>query len=298
MGYAGLLAMEPTNGSFDANSECYEFLSESMKKTGVILDTSGIRGTRSHHSNNTRTGPYEVGGSITIVPHPAGLDLILPRIMGAAESTDTFALADGLNLAGSQYFGLMVDRVAKVFTYAGCLIDKAIFRGQAGGFVELQLDIIGQSESVGNAGSFPAITPSVAANAAPYVFTDGVCTLVSSARVITEFEVTIDNQLRRRMSNSLTATSIDASDRIVTCKFKTPYTSSETDLYGQALAGSAATLVLTNGNMSTTMTFATIQFPDNSPTITGKDEIPLELEGIARMSSTTKELVVTHDSTA
>ena len=78
----------------------------------------------------------------------------------------------------------------------------------------------------------------------------------------------------------------------------TPFTSDEVDLYNQALAGAAASLVFTNGGYSTTFSFAALQFPDRSPVVPGKTEIPLELHGTARKSGSTSELVVTHDSTA
>jgi len=293
MGHQAQLALEPLDGSFDTSSEPYEFVSENLKKTGEILDTNGIRATRSHAKERTRPGKYGVNGTIVLHPSPADLDALLPRIMGTAESADSFVFAEGLD---DFRFGVMIDRVGKVFTYNGCIVNKATFRGSAGGLVELALDLIGKTEAVGAAGSFPALTLGTDDNDAPYVFHEGVMTLVSSSRTIMDFEIVIDNALRVRFANSQTATDISPGDRIVTVKCTTPYTSDETDLYGQATEGSAATFVLTNGNMSTTFTLATVQFPDNSPVVGSKDEVTLTLEGIARKSGTTEELVVTHDS--
>jgi hypothetical protein len=287
MGHQAQLALDAVT-PFDSSSEPYEFVSEKLRKQGQILDTSGIRGTRSHASERTREGTYEVSGSITLHASPAMLDNLLPRILGAAESTDTFDLAETI-----PEFQVMVDRVAKVFTYQGCKIDRATFRGSAGGLVELSLDILGKTESVGNAGTFPSLT---LPTDPPYVMQDGVLTLLASARKFTDFEIVIDNALASRFSNSQTATDISPTDRIVTFRCSNPYTSDETDLYEQALAGAAATLVFTNGGYSTTFSFATLQFPDLSPVVAGKGEIPLTLEGIARKSGSTAELIVTHDS--
>ena len=155
------LALEPLDGAFDASSEPYEFVSETIRKRATIVDTGGIRGTRSHHAARTRAGAYEVGGTIVLHPSPADLDLLLPRILGTAESSDSFALADSLE---NFYFGVMVDRVAKVFTYGGCYVDRATFRSSAGGLLELSLEIVGKTESVGNAGTFPALTLGASAN--------------------------------------------------------------------------------------------------------------------------------------
>jgi hypothetical protein len=76
------------------------------------------------------------------------------------------------------------------------------------------------------------------------------------------------------------------------------YDDDHDDLYGQAVAGSSGTITLTNGNMSTLFTFATLQAPDNSPVIRGKTETDILVDARARTSTTTKEIRVTHDSTA
>jgi len=57
------------------------------------------------------------------------------------------------------------------------------------------------------------------------------------------------------------------------------------------------TLTYTNGSMSTIFTFVSLIAPSNSPIVTGKTELTLSLEFVARMSSTTKEIAVTSDAT-
>ncbi len=291
MGHQALLYIEPAAAphTFDSSSEAYEFLSESIKKTGVILDTSGISGTRSHAEERTKEGPYEVGGTLVINPSPLDLDFWLPRILGGTESTDTFPLAETLPA-----FGLIKELNAEQFEYTDCKVNSATFRASAGGLLELEINIMGLTEVKGT--SAPTHAPGIATNNDPYAWQEAVVTLVAGARTCVDFEVTIDNQLRRRFSNSITATDLTAGDRIVTCKFKTPYTSSELALYDQATAGSTATIVFTNAAMSTTITLAKIQFPDNTPVAASKDEIFLELEGIARSTGATKEIVFQNDS--
>jgi hypothetical protein len=289
MGYKAQLAADAAGTAVGSFTEPYEVVRESLRKSGRILDTAGIRGTRSHTSERTRAGTYDVGGSLVMHATPAMLDKWLPRILGAAESADTFALAETL-----PEFAVLIDRVARRFVYDGCKVNRATFRAAAGQLVTLELDILGKSEAV-SATAFPSLTMPTDA---PYVMQDGVLTLQSAARKFTEFEVIVDNVLARRFSNSQTATDISPGDRIVTFRCQTPFTSDEVDLYNQALAGAAATLVFTNGGYSTTFSFATLQFADLSPTVAGKSEIFLELTGIARKSGSTSELVVTHDSTA
>lgn len=293
-GAASRLYIEPGAAAhtFDSSSETYELIRESLGKRGTILDTNGIRGTRSHHEMKTRFGTYEVGGALVLNPDPAMLDLWLPRILGANESTDVFALAETL-----QPFGVLIDRVGGLFEYTDCYVNRATFRGQQGQLVELELDIWGVSEVTGT--SAPSVSISIASNSVPYVFQDGALTLQSASRTFMDFELVIDNMLERRFANSIVATSIHPIDRMVTLRTTNPFTSSEMSaLYAQTLLGAAGSLVLTNGGMSTTFTFAKLQVPAQSPSVQGKGEIPLRLEMVARMTSTTREIVVTHDSVA
>lgn len=278
--------------TFDSSSERYELVRESVSKQGVILDTNGIRGTRSHHSIRTRAGSYEAGGTVVTHPDPVGLDLWLPRILGGTESADSFPLAEALPA-----FGMLFDRVGGTFEYKDCYVNRATFRGQQGQLVELEMDIWAAQEATGT--SAPSVSLGTAANNAPYVFSDGVLTIFSGARTMMDFECVIDNHLERRFANSLVATSITPQDRTVTLRCTTPFTSTELSaLYGTATAGVTGTLVLTNGGMSTTFTFGVLQLPDRSPNLTSKTEIKLGLEMTARMTGSTREIVITHDSVA
>lgn len=294
------LCMEPAAAphTFDTSSEPYAFVSESLILRRPILDRDTIRGTRSHHSIDTRLGLNAVGGTILMRPSPLDLNLLLPRILGANESADSFALAETL-----QTFGVMIDRVAKVFSYSDCWVNKATFRGQAGGIIELELDILGASQSIGAAGSFPALTLGVTSADQPYIMSDGVFTLAGSARATKSFELVIDNRLAARFTNSLNATDITPQDRIISLRTVHPYTSSETDLLAQTLYGAAGSIVFTPvgggaSGMTTTFTFGVLQVDDEDPAVGGKTEIDLTLNMVARMTGSTRELVVTHDPVA
>lgn len=278
----GISANNPTDAAF-------EFLSESLKKQGTIVDPGGIRGIRGHTSERTRAGNYTVGGAIEMMPSPEELAALLPWILGANASGTTYALAETVP---ERY--VQIDRVAKVFTYDGVKVNRATFSGSEGTPLKLSLDLVGKTETVGNAGTFPSLTLGLTQ---PFMFAEGVFTIQSSARAVKEFSVTVDNALNVAFNNSVTASRITAGDRMVTTSFLTPYTSSETALYGQALAGGAATIVIAFANYSLTFTFGTLQFPDESPTVAGKGEIPLRMNGTARRLSTTAELSVTLDST-
>jgi hypothetical protein len=262
----------------------YEFESCQITKSGTIIDSSGIRGGRSHHSERTREGNDNIEGVIELYPSPADLSYLLPLVLGGTPSGTTYPLADSLST-----FYVTVDKVAQVYTYAGCKVNKATFSGAQGQPMKLALEIVGQTETSGAAGSFPTVTLD---NSAPLIFSDSTLTLLDTARQVTQWTVTIDNSLEVRFANSTSATSITAKDRQVSLQCQNPFTSAEIDLYGQALAGGSAALVLAGAGSSLAFNFATLQFPDHGPVVPGREEIMLSLSGIARMVGSTAELSV------
>jgi hypothetical protein len=281
--------------SFDGSSEPFEFISESIKKQGQILDTSGLRGTRSHNVARTRIGPYTVGGSVVINPSPNDLDIWLPRILGAAESVDVFNVAETLPT-----FSVLVNRVASHGTNGGmqyddCIVSRATFRSSQGGFLELEIEIVGKTETVDVA--FPSLTLGVTDADKPYVHTDAVLTLQSATRQMQSVEVIIDNVVESTFHNSISATDVDPTDRIITVRAEVSWQDANAQaLYEQALAGAAAILKYTgvSGTIATTIDFATLQFPDVSPNVSGKGRIPYNLEMISRISGANPDIKFTN----
>ncbi len=168
----------------------FVFVSESIAKRGVIVEREGLRGTRGHVADDTRLGPYTVSGELVLEPTPEDLAIWLPRILGGTPTGSnpvTYPLAETL-----PSFTLAVDRVAKVFTYSGCKVNRAVFHGSQGGLLRLSLDLVAKSESVGAAGTFPSLTPGVTQ---PYIFSDLALTLAAAAREVKQFQLSIDNAL-------------------------------------------------------------------------------------------------------
>ena len=282
----GIDTVNPTTAAF-------EVFSNTLGAEAPLVDPSGIRGIRDHQSERVRQGNESVRGVIELEPSPEELALLLPWILGGSPSGTSYPLADTLS---SRF--VQVDRIAKVHTYAGVYVNRATFRGSEGAAVRLTLDLIGQTETEGNAGTFPAITP---LNTPPFMFAEGVLTLVAASRSFQDFTLDINNALETKFYNSRTATRIRPTDRIVSFSCTVPYDTDNTALYGQAAAGAAATLVFTppapHSGYSLTFTFGAMQFPKAPPTINGKGELVLPLNGIARRLTTTPSLAVTLDST-
>ncbi len=266
------------------------FVSENVRAVGSIIERVGIRGTRQHIADDTRTGPTRVGGPLVIEPSPEDMAVLLPWLLGADASGTTYDLAETL-----QSFTFSVDRVAKVFVYGGCVIARASITGQVGSMLRWALDLIAQSETVNNAGTFPAITINATT---PYIISDMTLTLGGSSRQCNGFELVIDNGIvADRFMNSLNIVDAPSEDQLIALTTTHPYTSTNTDLYAQALAGAAGTLALATAGYATSFAFGTLQVPRESPTVGSKAEIMLPLSMMARKTGSTPALRVTHDST-
>ncbi|WP_417386927.1 phage tail tube protein [Gimesia sp.] len=294
VGTFGLIAFDTTL-PFDTSSIPIEIiLPESLHEEAQILETNGMRGTVEHNKERTREGLKRSSGSIKIACSRIVLDALLPYICGTAESSNMFALADTI-----PEFMLMIDRGAKVYTYSGCRIAKANFNGSKGDFLYLDLDIEAETETTGDAGSFPVLTMPLEK---PYLMSDGVLTLVSDTRAFEKFSLTIENKLNtEQFENNLTRYDISMIDRVITLATDHPWSTDNTDLLKQALDGAAGTAVFTNGAASgdvLTFDMAAIQYANVTPTHNAKDVTRLPLTGMVRSSGSTKPLIITNAHSA
>lgn len=275
---------------FGIGATPFEITSESLKLVTEIANTQGMYGTRQQHKERSRVAKNVVSGQISFHVSPAMMVYLLPKILGAAAVGTTFALAETL-----PSFVIQIDRVTKVFNYTGCYVNKATFKGTAGGLITLTLDILGTAEAIVAAGGGQSLTTPIDP---PFVMSDSVLTLGGSAYSMMDFDLTIDNKLQARWTNALGATRIAPTDLMeVMLSLTMPYTATEVGLYDGGITSIAATLVMTNGGYVTTFTLPALQAPTESPVTGGKGEIPFILNYQARMTSTTNCIEVTHDST-
>ena len=291
----GQFAVDPSVTSisdFDSGSEQYEFTNESMRMTQAHVDSMGVRGTRSRVKDRVRIGQEICGGQVSMMLTPNEFRKWLPRILGGAEGGSgpyTYAFAETLPT-----FGMLFERGAKRAVYTGCYVNRAVFTGTPGNLIGCNLDIFAKEEILSNtawSGSIPAID-----SGQPYVFGDVLFGLAADASAddCLGFTLAIDNFLERRFPNSITATEIFPTDRLVTLEMQVPYTSDEVDLVDQAVAGNSGTLSWTNGVYDLDWSFANLKFPNETPTTTGRNgERIAILRGSSYMSSSTRELSAT-----
>ena len=263
----------------------YEFEACTLAQQGAILDTSGIRGTRSHLAARTRAGLANVSGLLQLVPSADDLARLLPWILGTPASGNTYALSESV---AERY--VQIDKVAHVCNYAGCCVQRATFACAVGEPLRLQLELLAKSETVASACSFPSVTY---ASGAPFLFSDTTLTLLDEPREVRAWSVVIEQHLIASHYNGTTPTRIMSRDRTVTLQTTHPYTADEVDLGNQAASGAAATLTLVGPGHTLGFQFAALQCPPPGVLLRGRDEIVLELAGVARRVGNTAELIVT-----
>lgn len=275
----------------DTSSIPIIFDSETLSAAYEIVSENGITGSRSQKAERVREGAGTISGQINLSFTPTSFAFFLEYALGASPSGTTFALAETLPT-----FVLCIDKKAKVITYTGCTISKMTLKGSKGSpMIKATLDVVATGASVGNAGTFPSLTMPTDP---PYMFWDGVLTVQSASRQHSDIEIVIDNACQPNESNSQLPTEYNPTDRIVTVNGTCPFNSTEIALFDQAVAGASGTYVLTNGNYSSTFTFGNLKAKRNHPGVPGKTaRVPLQLEMQAFMTGSTRELVVTHDST-
>lgn len=275
----GIHTADPVTARFD-------FLKGAIGKSENIVDANGIRGVRSRVVDRTRPGTYRIGGSISMEPNNAELVLLLPWILGGSPSGTAYPLADALS---SRY--ITVDKILKVPTYAGCFVDTATFRASTGSPLSVDLTIVGQTETLGNAGTFPSL--SINSATTPWVFSDCVIVVGGVTVYPTEFTLTINNMITKdRFFNSLSLIAPVAQDREIEFSTNISYGDSST-LYDSGNAGVTVTITLTNGTSILTFSLVKVVFPAKSPMVTGRSELFLPVEGMAYKSGSTMELVTT-----
>ena len=287
MGYHAQLEISASN-PVDTR---FDFISESLGVDENFIDTNGLRGTRDRSIERVRQGIRHIGGQIRLQPTAVELAALLPWILGANASGTTYAIADTLQ---SRY--VTVDRVSKVMTYNGCVIDRCTIRGSQGEPLDITLDVCGLDETVGNSGTFPSL--SLDTTTGPFVFTDGVFSINSTTVNARSFELVVNNHIdRERFFNSLTAVSLIPMDRHVMLNTQLPYGDASA-LYATGAGGVACTLTFTNGGTSLALTMPKVAFPRKSPTYqAGRAEVMLPLAGNAYKSGSTASLTATLDST-
>ena len=276
-GYASQLGMD----SVAAVGTLYPFQSCDGGVDEMLIDANGIRGTRERSVERVRSGNRHVAYSIVLEPTALELSKLLPYCLGSA-----FALTDTLPT-----FFVVVDKVSHVMTNGLCVVNKAVISGREGEPLRLTLDIHGQDETIGNAGSFPSLSSDT--TTFPLIFTDLAFTVNSAVTLTKSFDLTIDNMVdSNRFFNNPTTNKPLPQDRHVTLNAVLPYGDANA-LYGLGSAGTSCSATFTNGGSVLSLVAGKAVFMRKPINVPGRSEILMPFPGEFFKSGATSALTVT-----
>lgn len=236
----------------------------SIGRRGTHITKDGARGSREMRDTTAGDGPYTVGGGLSVQPADDEWDTLLPLINGGTRSGTgaggdpyLYPLADSL-----PEFYVTKELIAKVPTWAGCKVNRAVMRSSAGSPVlTCEMDVQGKTETLGAAASFPAISATLTTDQ-PFLHQQLVCTLNSVAVLVDDVVLTVDNMLNLdRFLNSQTRTNLPEQGRLITVEMSNPYNVTDVALYNIAVAGISGSLVYTNGSRVLTFSFTNLKAP-------------------------------------
>lgn len=267
-----------------------------LQKRAQFIDAGGIRGTLAQQSENRAAGIIPVNGPVSFFPTNSLLsNIALQAILGGAPTGTTPKTYPFAN--GNYDTYMTIDRGSLgVDTYGLVWVNRATFSSEQNGPLELELEMIGQTETTGAAGSFPAAPTIVYESPFTHSNASTTFTAISLARQIERVSVTIDNHYTEdRYFNAQTLQT--PAKQEVTCQvtITTPATSDYSDIFSLATAGtSSGVLIWSDGTNSLTFTFANLQLAATPiKEIAGKNENKAQITFDAMRLLTAEFLTVT-----
>lgn len=269
----------------DSTYYALEFLDgSSLGVVETFLDPAGLRGSRQHDAERVRRIQRFVQGTLVFAPCASELDLLLPPILGAAESNDAFALAETIPY---RYFTTSRDGTLHKYQVK---VNRAVFSFSENSPLTLSMDVIGIDESAGSSRS-----ETITDDAGPYVMSDCALAVGGSSYAFRSGQIEINNFLEVKYNNSLTPSAIHATDLEVRVSLALPYGDASA-LYGSSIAGVTVVPTFTNGNRSIAFNLAGVATPKQSLPLGGRGARDLPWIGVARRTGSTDCISVTNDA--
>ena len=291
MGFEHRFAFAASPATFSGSSKRFEVVESSIGKQGEILDGMGVTGSRTRRIDRSRAGIVRIGGDISFDLSFNIWDFFLPYILGANESTDTFATAE--TLPGFDMLQDPFGTGSNASWFSELYVTRLSLRF-APGILRMQLNTIGKTITTGQTFAGAALGSTDAVDA-PMFFYDSSSgfNIQSGAVPILEGELIVDNFCEPYFRNSQTALAVRASDLAVTLRTNIPLTSTTWTTYFGDKSAVDATITITRGAVSSVITLFNLKNPDQSPQMSGKGEVPLVLQSQARGDSSDPAISVT-----
>lgn len=263
--------------SDDSTYTALEFLEGSgIGAVETFADSNGIRGTRQHSAERVRRTQRMVQGTLNFAPASGEIDLLIPWILGGTTLQETLL---------SRY--LITGRDGVYHKYNGLKVNRATFSAAEGSPLNVSLDVMGVDEASG-ASKADAISD----DNGPFVLSDCTLTVGGTQYGFRSMQITIDNALETKFNNSVTPSSIHATDLACGVTLTLPYGDASA-LYGSALGG--VTVVAAFANTTTlTITLAGVAAPKQPLGFGGRGARDLVWTGVARRTGSTAPIAITN----
>lgn len=306
IGSAGKLAVQgggTAPRTFNASSERYDFLYETLTKKPRRVGNSGIKGDLAMWSERNVEGASMCSGVIAFNASPVWFSAWIPRIIGSVTNGNN-PDGDAIYEPGTSLpsFDVMIYKEARTFHFYDCYVNRCIIRGQnvpsedEPEVINVVVQLIGKSRI--DTATWPDPEPSIStsANALPDVMGLSTLTVNSSDYEFDRFVLSIDNALITKFRNSLTLSCIRPGMRQVRLQTNNPFLSASYGALHDTLASPVGgSITLTRGDSYTKFAFGVLDNVGEDPAIRGKTEIQhaLDFQCLKDASAGTPEITGT-----
>lgn len=269
----------------------YNFVVADIAMEETLHNNSGDSATRDELSFRTRLNTRAPDGNISFEPSPVEWYALLEWVLGGTAVGTSLPLADSLL---TRYITL--DDTVDVKTWSGAVAGRAVISSGQQQPLKLDIDVFAVDETVGAAGSFPAI--SYDDTFGPYMHADGTFVVNAVTVKPKTWSLTIENMPDTdRYFNSNTRISIPSKGRKFTWAFSLPY-GDYYAAYGVQAADIACSATFAVGAYSLAFSSTNVRIPRQGPKGRGREEeIFLNIGGVARQPSGGVPITVTCDKT-
>jgi len=299
-GYKGQLGLgkESEAGTAVEPTHFFAFSSETFGQEIERAESEGITGSRGRaRLRSVQTLKRPGGGFVIEGVKAEDLPLLLELAMGNAltgGSEGSVQLAEAL-----PSFTVEVDKVVKVFTYAGCKMGILRFSSSySDQLLKVEAEsIVAMSEAVSDP---PATTGAYLNTQRPLVHRDSTLTVDSTEFDVEEVSVEIENVLDDALfRNSQTRLEVPEMDRQVSGRASVSWNSETYAALSKFTGGEAAVLSLsyTDGTRTVTFSLPQVYFTGETPKIAGREvmtlPLPFEAKDSADGAADSIEIVIT-----
>lgn len=281
------------SADFLTNPFRLDFIDLDNGTTYEFKDMNGTRGKYTKDDIRVRNNRISILPRIRCQPSSVELSSLLAWILGGTPTgsgTVTYPLG---NAALGKYLWYLPNNGTE-WQFQNVGIDSATFRCSSGEPMEIDLELIGQTNTNPTVG-FPATSLDV--STAPFIFSDLVFTVAGSATQVRETTLTIRNNIdRTRFLNNLTLTALVKLHREIIWEFAEPAGPYDVNWNTALSAGASIVANWTQPASATavlTQTSNAVRLVPKSPQIPFQAESFLTLQGEAYSPDGTTESLLT-----